>query len=68
MSLKAFHIVFVAVSVILAVGFGAWAIREYRSAGHAAHLAWGIASLVGAVGMIVYGRWFLHKLKGVSYL
>ena len=31
-------------------------------------LAVGVASLLGAVGLIVYGRWFLRKLKGTSYL
>ncbi len=30
MSLKSFHIVFVSVSILLTVGFGLWAVRNYQ--------------------------------------
>ena len=68
MSLKAFHIVFVVISTLLAVGFGLWAIARGRANEEPLALAVGVASLLGAVGLMVYGRWFLGKLKGVSYL
>ena len=68
MSLKTFHIMFVAVSTILAIGFGVWAIRDYGTSGEAASMVLGVLSLCGAVSMIVYGRWFLRKLKHISYL
>ena len=68
MSLKAFHLVFVTVSAILGLGFGAWAIADYRRSGSAGSLWSGVGSLVGTVALIVYGRWFLRKLKGVGYL
>jgi len=68
MSLKAFHLVFVAVSVMLGLGFGAWAIADYRRSGSAGSLCWGVGSLAGTAALIVYGRWFLRKLKGVGYL
>ncbi len=68
MSLKAFHLVFVIACVVLALGFGVWAIREYRASGDTASLIIGVGSLCGAVGAVVYGRWFLRKLKDVSYL
>jgi len=68
MSLKAFHLVFVTVSAILGLGFGAWAIADYRVSGSAGSLWWGIGSLAGTGALIVYGRWFLRKLKGVGYL
>lgn len=68
MSLKAFHIIFVIVSTMLAVGVGIWAIREYQVTGEAGALAFGAASLAGAVSLVVYGRWFLRKLRGVSML
>lgn len=66
MSLKTFHIVFVIVSTILAVGFGLWAIGDYRRTTDTVSLVIGVLSLVGAVCLIVYGRWFLRKLRGVS--
>lgn len=68
MSLKAFHIVFVVVSTLLAAGFGAWAIREFRTDGSTSTLVIGISSLLGCVALIVYGRWFLRKLSDISYL
>lgn len=68
MSLKAFHIVFVIISTLLAVGFGLWAIAHGRANEEPLAVAVGAASLLAAIGMIVYGRWFLRKLKGISYL
>ena len=68
MSLKAFHIVFVFVSTLLSLGFGVWAIMEYRSSGDVAALVCGIGSFAGGVGLMFYGRWFLRKLQWVSYL
>lgn len=68
MSLKTFHIVFVVVSTILALGFGVWAFREYRVSGDGTTVWAGVGSLLAAVALVVYGFWFLRKLKGVSYL
>jgi len=68
MSLKAFHIFFVCISTLLALGFACWAISEYRVTQETALLVCGIGSVVGAGAMVVYGRWFLKKLRGVSYL
>ena len=68
MSLKAFHVLFVVISTALCAGFGAWGIQSYRSDGDVSALIAGIGSLVCVVILLVYGRWFLHKLRGVSYL
>lgn len=67
-SLKAFHVLFVIVSGLLGLGFGAWAIRDYRAGGGTDSLVAGVLSLVGVMALLVYGQWFLRKLKGVSYL
>ena len=68
MSLKAFHIVFITVSTLLAIGFGVWSVQTYQAQGRAQDLAFGIGSFVAAVALLVYGRYFLKKLKSVSYL
>jgi len=68
MSLKAFHIVFVTVSTLLCAGFSLWALTTYRADGEPGLLAASLLGLVGCVTLVVYGRWFLRKLKGVSYL
>ena len=68
MSLKAFHIFFILVSTVLAVAFGAWAIRDFAASGSGVNLALGVASFVGSIGLVWYGIWFLRKMKNVGYL
>lgn len=68
MSLKAFHIVFVVVSTLLAFGFAAWSFGQYRETRGLAELGFGVGSLVAGVSLIVYGRYVLKKLKHISYL
>ena len=69
MSLKAFHLVFITASMLLLFGFSAWSLNQYFSAGrNAADLAWGAGSIVAGVLLMVYGKYFLKKLKNVEYL
>jgi len=69
MSLKAFHLVFITASCALAFGFAVWELKDYWSPdGHKADLAFGLGSLAVGFGLIVYERYFLKKLKNVSYL
>lgn len=69
MSLKALHIVFIVVSTLLAAGFGVWALGFSRSEdGGWIYLALGLIGLAAAVGLPIYGSWFLKKTKHVSYI
>jgi hypothetical protein len=68
MSLKAFHLVFVTASVLLAIGFAAWSLIQYAEARRAVDLGFGVGSSVIGFGLIGYGRYFLRKLKHISYL
>ena len=68
MSLKAFHIFFMVVSILMSIGTGVWGFLRYGQHGRADHLAIAIASLVAACLLTVYARWFLRKLKHVSYV
>ena len=69
MSLKAFHLVFIAASILLALGFMGWSLMNYFSAeGGRLDLVLAIASAVAAVALVFYERYFLKKLKNVSYL
>lgn len=69
MSLKAFHLVFISAASALAFGFGVWELNDYRSAfGRRVDLVFGVASLAVGIALLVYERYFLKKLKNVSYL
>ena len=68
MSLKGFHIVFVSASILLTVGFGVWAVKQYSADGDLLNLVMGIGSFLAAGALAVYGLWFLKKLKGTSYV
>jgi hypothetical protein len=67
-SLKAFHLFFVIVSTLCALGFGAWAIGEYLRTGSTGVLILGVLGFVAAAALVWYGLWFLRKLKNVSFL
>lgn len=68
MSLKAFHIVFIAVSVLFSFGFGVWGVYYHFTVGNVWYLIMGIAGFIIGVVLIIYGINFLHKLKHIGYL
>ena len=69
MSLKAIHVVFVTASLLMTAFFGVWSWREFFGPQSApAHLVYGVLSIVAFAGLIAYGRYFLRKLKHISYL
>lgn len=68
MSLKAFHIIFIGTSALLASGFAVWLINGFATGGNTLQLLAGIASAIGASGLVVYGIRFMRKLKHVSML
>jgi len=67
MSLRFFHLLFVAASFILALGFAVWCVDAYASRGEAGDLVLGILSAVLAAGLAVYGLKVRKKLKEVMH-
>ena len=63
MSLKAFHIVFIIFSTLLAIGTSAWCVWVDLVEGAPIYLAGAIASFATAVALIIYGIWFYKKMK-----
>jgi len=59
MSLKAFHLFFIAVSFLLAVGCAAWTFLTGAS------IAFGVGSAVVAVALVVYGVMFVRKSRRI---
>lgn len=68
MSLKAFHIVFIVLSIVMAFFCGVWLLHEYADTGNAAELVVGIVLIVAGGALIWYGKSVLRKLKHISYL
>jgi hypothetical protein len=68
MSLKAFHIFFIVLSTLLALGFGVWAVNDFGRSGSWFHLVLGVGSFIASGALVWYGLWFLRKLKHVGYL
>jgi hypothetical protein len=59
MSLKAFHVVFVTASALLAFGFAA------EPAAGAGRLFGGAAAVAAGIGLGFYEAWFLKKMRGL---
>ncbi len=69
MSLKAFHLIFITASSALAFGCGVWGLKSFSSqAGQAWDLVFALGSFAASAALILYERYFLRKLKHVSYL
>jgi len=63
MSLRLFHLFFIAVSVVLVAFCAAWAAGMYRSGHEASYLVAGVASTLAAAGLIAYGVAFQRKTR-----
>jgi len=68
MSLKAFHVVFVTASILLAFGFGAWSYFAYKDQGKTVDLVYAIGSALAGGALLIYFKFVLRKLKNISYL
>ena len=58
MSLRAFHVLFISASVLLALGLGAWCLP--------AHPVSAAAAVVVALALVAYEAWFLRKTRRFS--
>jgi uncharacterized membrane protein YadS len=63
MSLKAFHLVFIAISVVLAAFLAAWAVEQYRGVHDPGYLAAAGGSLLGAAALATYAVSFQRKMR-----
>ncbi len=68
MSLKSFHVFFIVSAFLLSMFLGGWSLNEYMTGSkRIGDLVLGLLSIVAAVGLVVYGRYFLKKLKNIDY-
>jgi hypothetical protein len=66
MSLRTFHLVFIAVSVMLAAFVAAWAGQQFQTAHAAGYAVTAALALAAGGGLIAYGTAFQRKTKGLT--
>ncbi len=66
MSLKAFHVFFITISVLLCLGFGAWCLGSEYAHGKMAYTVAGIVSFVLGIVLVIYEITFLKKTKDLE--
>jgi uncharacterized membrane protein SirB2 len=59
MSLRGFHILFITLSILLALLCAVWAFDN------SIDKRVGFSSVAAAVGLLIYGVWFLKKTKNI---
>jgi hypothetical protein len=65
MSLRAFHLFFIALSVVLAAFCGAWALDQYQAAHQVSYVLAGAACFAGGLGLAAYGAAFQRKTRNL---
>lgn len=63
MSLKYFHLLFIALSTVMAIGVGAWAVDAWQANGAAEWMALAVLGFGSAVALVVYGNRFFQKAR-----
>ena len=63
MGLRAFHLLFIAVSVVLAAFVAAWAAGQYQAAQGVTYAVTGVAALATGAGLAWYGAAFQRKTR-----
>jgi hypothetical protein len=65
MSLRAFHLLFIALSVVLAAFFAAWAVEQYLAVHAASYVVLSVVSLASGIALAVYGTVFQRKTRNL---
>ena len=65
-SLRAFHLVFIALSVVLAAFIAAWAAGEYRAGHDAIYAVTAGGAVALGIALSIYGAGFQRKTRNMS--
>jgi hypothetical protein len=65
MSLRAFHLFFIAMSVVLAAFCASWAVGQYRAMHDIIFVVTAGVAILGAIGLAAYGAAFQRKTKNL---
>ena len=66
MSLKAFHIFFIAVCILLGMFVGGWGVRQYLMNGSGGSLALGLFFFASAFVLLAYGLRFIRMVEDLE--
>jgi hypothetical protein len=66
MSLRAFHLLFISLSVVLAAFVSAWAAQQYQAAHEGSYAVAAAAALATGIAMALYGAAFQRKTRRLS--
>jgi hypothetical protein len=65
MSLRRFHLLFIALSVVLAAFTAAWAAGQYRVAHEMSYVVAGMMAIASGVALAIYGAKFQRKTRNL---
>ena len=65
MGLRSFHLVFIAMSVVLSAFSAAWAVGQYRVEHQAVFIVAAVLSIAGACALAAYGTAFQRKTRNL---
>ena len=66
-SLKAIHVLFIACSILLTLGFGDWCLQSYFREKQTMYLLFALLSVAALGGLVAYIFWFAKKLKSGAF-
>ena len=66
LSLRSFHLFFIAASVVLSAGVGVWGVRSWRATGSGSDLAFGVFFFVAGAVLALYGLRVRRKLRALD--
>ena len=66
MSLRIFHLVFIALSILMAVLVGGWGVNRYLTDGAAGDLTLGVGFFLAGAALLVYGTKVLRKFREIG--
>lgn len=66
MSLRSFHVFFIAVSILFMIGFGIWFIASQPVSREEINILAGLICFSFAGGLVVYAFRFLQKFKALT--
>ena len=66
MSLRIFHLVFIALSILMAVWVGGWGVNRYLADGGVGDLTLGVGFFLTGAVLLVYGVKVLRKFREIG--